>query len=323
MGNDMHVRLMSLYKNVPDWWYFLVFIISVIVICIICNNAGWLKSYLVILSLLINTLLLLPFGLVSSITGQFFQNAPVYYLSVIITQALSLGKESKQTYTFLTIGYTVFVQTLALVQDMKLGHYLKIAPRSMFGAQCLASFMCSAFSITIQYVYFQKYTLNNMFDSSFSIFDYTLLGVSLSTDTNGFFSASNTANRNLLWSFLMGALLPIPGWLLSRWERFRYLKHLHWPLIFVSLSWMPALLSAGTLFTWLLVSFTIYFVVGKYNWTKRYIYLASGALDLGLNLTQIMIHTIFINQDRRFLAWSGTKDNNGWDSRKLALIGKP
>lgn len=162
-----------------------------------------------------------------------------------------------------------------------------------------------------------------MFDSSFSIFDYTLLGVSLSTDTNGFFSASNTANRNLLWSFLMGALLPIPGWLLSRWERFRYLKHLHWPLIFVSLSWMPALLSAGTLFTWLLVGFTIYFVVGKYNWTKRYIYLASGALDLGLNLTQIMINTIFINQDRRFLAWSGTKDNNGWDSRKLALIGKP
>lgn len=130
MGNDMHVRLMSLYKNVPDWWYFLVFIISVIVICMICDNAGWLKWYLVILSLLINTLLILPFGLVSSITGQFFQNAPVYYLSVIITQALSLGKESKQSCTFLTIGYTVFVQTLALVQDMKLGHYLKIAPRS-------------------------------------------------------------------------------------------------------------------------------------------------------------------------------------------------
>jgi len=77
MGNDIHARIISLYKNVPDWLYFLIFVVSLVVICIVCSIAGWLKWYLVLLSILINVLLVLPFGLVSSITGQFLQNAPV------------------------------------------------------------------------------------------------------------------------------------------------------------------------------------------------------------------------------------------------------
>ncbi|CAF3492678.1 unnamed protein product [Rotaria sp. Silwood2] len=96
-------------------------------------------------------LLVLPFGLVASITGQLLQNAPVYYLGVIISQGLSLDKESKQGYTFLTVGYVVFVQTLALVQDIKLGHYLKIGHRPLFVAQCLAGFICCSISVGIQY----------------------------------------------------------------------------------------------------------------------------------------------------------------------------
>jgi OPT family oligopeptide transporter len=319
MGNDMHARLMSLYKNVPDWWYFLIFVASFITICVVCDHSGWLKWYLVILSLFINAVLVLPFGLVSSITGQFLQNAPVYYLGVIISQGLSLGKESKQSYTFISVGYLLFVQTLALVQDMKLGHYLKIGHRPLFAAQCLAGFVCASLSIGIQYMYFNVYGLNNEFDSSFSIFDDTLIGGSVYTDNGGFFSDANAANRDLLWAFLVGAILPIPGWFLSRRTRFKWLRHLHWPLILVTISWMPALLSAGALFTWLLIGFTVYFTVGKYSWTRRHIYLTSGALDLGLNLTLIIVNTAFMNRERLFPAWKGTDNNNGWDSCRLAL----
>ncbi|CAF3838244.1 unnamed protein product [Rotaria sp. Silwood1] len=322
MGNDIHARFMSLYRNVPDWWYCLLFTASLIVICVICNHTGWLKWYLVLLSLFIYILLVLPFGLVASITGQFLQNAPVYYLGVIISQGLSLGKESKQSYTFLTVGYVLFVQTLALVQDMKLGHYLKIGHRPLFIAQCLAGFICSSISVGIQYIYFKIYGFNNEYDSNISIFDYTLLGRSVFKNVSGFLSDANEANRYLLWAFLVGAVLPIPGWLLSRWTRFNCLKHLHWPLILVTISWMPALLSAGALFTWILIGLTVYFTVGKYTWTKRYIYLASGALDVGVNMTQIFVNTLFINQKHSFPVWGRAKINNGWDSCTLALSAK-
>ncbi|UJR09077.1 hypothetical protein I4U23_013324 [Adineta vaga] len=322
MGNDMHNRLMSAYAKVPDWWYFILFSISLIVICVICNHNGWLAWYLVLLTLVINMCLVLPVGLVSSITGQFLQNAPVYYLNVIVTQGLSLGNESKPTYTFIVVGYMLFVQSLALIQDMKLGHYMKIGPRPMFAAQCLAGVICSIFSIGIQYMNFNKHGINNEFDSSFSIFDYTLLGGSAFNDKEGFFYGDNTANRGLLWAFLVGALLPIPGWFLSRLPRFSWLKHLHWPLILISFSWMPALLSAGALFTWLLIGLGVYFTIGKFSWSQRHIYLTSGALDLALNLILIIVNTAFINPERKFPSWRGTVTNNGWDSCKQALIGK-
>jgi len=289
-------------------------------VCVICNHNGWLAWYLVLLSLSINMVLVLPVGLVSSITGQFLHNAPVYYVGVIVSQALSLGHESKQTYTYIVVGYILFVQTLALVQDMKLGHYLKMAPRSLFTAQCLAGFVCSTFSIGIQYMNFNNYGLNNEYDSSFSIFDYTLIGGSAFNDEDGFFYGSNTANRGLLWAFLVGAILPIPGWLLSRWWLSSWLKYLHWPLILVTVSWMPALLSAGALFTWLLIGLVVYFTIGKRSWSQRHIYLSSGALDLGLNLALIIINTAFINQDRNFPSWRGTDTNNGWDICEQALI---
>ncbi|CAF1598683.1 unnamed protein product [Adineta ricciae] len=317
MGNDIHARLMSLYKTVPDWWYFILFCISLIIICVICDHNNWLNWYLVLLTLFINACLVLPFGLLSSITGQFLQNAPVYYLSVIIAQGLALGQESRESYTYITIGYVLFVQSLSLIQDMKLGHYLKIPHRSLFLAQCLSSLVCSSVSIGIQYMYYNQYGMNNEFDSSFSIFDYTLLGGSVYTDKNGFFSDANAENRKLLWGFLVGAILPIPTWFLS--ARFSWLEHFHWPLILVTVSWMPSLLSAGALCTWIIIGLSVCLTVGKYSFLQRHIYLTSAALDLGLNLTQIIISNAFINAERLFPSWRGTQNNNGYDTCTLAL----
>ncbi|CAF3318604.1 unnamed protein product, partial [Rotaria sp. Silwood2] len=62
---------------------------------------------------------------------------PVYYLCLLIGVALSLQKSTKHIHTFITLGYVIFVQTLVLIQDMKLAHYIKIGPRHLFLAQCL------------------------------------------------------------------------------------------------------------------------------------------------------------------------------------------
>ncbi|CAF1104906.1 unnamed protein product [Rotaria magnacalcarata] len=315
MGNDMHARMISLYKTVPDWCYLELFALALIVACVTCDHAGWLSWYYVLLSLFIGALFTLPFGLVSSITGQLLHNLSVYYLCLLIAQSLSLQTSAKNIYTFIALGYVVFVQTLALIQDMKLAHYIKIGPRPLFAAQCLAGFVCSTFSIGIRYMYVKQGKVTD----NWSIFNNTKLGWTLLNDYNGFFNGTNLANRDLLWAFLVGAFIPIPGWFLSRFKRFHWLNKLHWPLIFVTIGWMPSIVPAGALFTWLLIGLIVYFSFGKYSWRQRHVYLVSAGLDLGLNITIIIVSTAFKNKNVAFPEWWGNKNTSVYDSCDKAV----
>ncbi|UJR18574.1 hypothetical protein I4U23_005481 [Adineta vaga] len=315
MGNDMHARLMSLYPPVPDWCYLELCAAALIVACVTCDHAGWLNWYWVLLSIFIGAVFVLPFGLVSSITGQLLHNLSVYYICILTIQSLPFGTSARKIYTFIALSYVVFVQTLALVQDMKLAHYLKIGPRPLFAAQCLGGFVCSTFSIGIRYMYVQKGKVG----TNWSLFNNTQLGWNLLNDYVGFFSGKNSANQGLLWAFVAGAILPIPGWYLSRWPKLSWMKNLHWPLILITIGWMPAIVSAGALFTWLAIAFAVYFTYGKYTWSQRHIYLTSGALDLGVNLALIIINIGLNNQKTGFPHWWGNSADGTVDSCAKAL----
>ncbi len=315
MGNDMHARMISLYKIVPDWCYLEVFALAMIVACVTCDHAGWLSWYYVLLALLIGAIFTLPFGLVSSITGQLLHNLSVYYIVLLIGQSLSLQTSAKQIYTFIALGYVVFVQTLALIQDMKLAHYIKIGPRPLFLAQCLAGLVCSTISIGIRYMYNQR----GLSTQNWAIFNNTIIGWTLLNDYIGFFSGANISNRDLLWAFFIGAFLPIPGWALSKFERFRWLKKLHWPLILVTIGWMPAIVPAGALFTWLLIGLSVYFTFGKYGWRQRHVYLVSAGFDLGLNITLILVNTTLQNKNISFPQWWGNRNTTVYDSCQKAV----
>jgi OPT family oligopeptide transporter len=316
MGNDMHARMISLYKTVPDWCYLELFALALIVACVTCDHAGWLSWYYVILSLFVGALFTLPFGLVSSITGQLLHNLSVYYIVLLIGQSLSLQKIPKEIYTFIALGYVVYVQTLALIQDMKLAHYIKISPRALFAAQCLAGLVCSTLSIGIRYMYVfkKKLTANN-----WSVFNNTKIGWTLLNDYNGFFSGTNVDNRDLLWAFLIGAFLPIPGWILSRFERFRWLNKLHWPLILVTIGWMPSIVPAGALFTWLVIGLSVYSTFGKYSWRQRHVYLVSAGLDFGLNITILIVNLALKNKNILFPQWWGNQNTTIYDSCQRAV----
>ncbi|CAF1102250.1 unnamed protein product [Adineta steineri] len=315
MGNDMHARMISLYKTVPDWCYLELFGLALICACVTCDNAGWLPWYYVLLALFVGALFALPFGLVSSITGQLLHNLSVYYICLLIGQSLSLQSNAKHIYTFIALGYVVFVQTLVLIQDMKFAHYVKIGPRPLFAAQCLAGLVCSTVSIGIRYMY----TTGGSSASTWSIFNNTKLGWTLLNDYVGFFTGTNLSNRGLFWAFYVGAFLPIPGWILSKFPRFYWLKKLHWPLILVTVGWMPSIVPAGALFTWLLISLTIYFTFGKYSYRQRHVYLVSAGLDLGLNITLIIITTAFNNKQIYFPQWWGNRNSSVYDSCQKAV----
>ncbi len=151
-GNDLHCRLISLYPDVPDWWFAIISVVSLIVILVVAQVSQMLPWYNVLFAFLIAIVFVLPFGMVASITGQIVQNQGVYFLGAVIAGALWASDQSKML-TFLTISYTMYCQTIQLVSDMKLAHYMKLPPRSLFLVQASTCLICSSFSISIQYYF--------------------------------------------------------------------------------------------------------------------------------------------------------------------------
>ncbi|CAF1685686.1 unnamed protein product, partial [Adineta ricciae] len=152
-GNDIHCRLMALYPDVPDWWFLIVFVIAVVVIMIVSDVSHMLEWYNVLFALSIPMTLVLPFGMVTSITGQLIQNQAVYFVMVIVVSSLWAGDQSKMM-TFIAIGYTAYCQTLYLVSNMKLGHYMKIPPRVLFIVQVVTCLVCSSVGAGVQYYFY-------------------------------------------------------------------------------------------------------------------------------------------------------------------------
>ncbi len=130
---DVHSRLMAKYKEVPDWWFFLILAAAIVV------SAIFLKIYpldtpvwLVFLVIAINIVFAVPLSFLSATTGT---NLGLGALIQIVTGFLLPNNAS----TFL------FAQTLGswalagygdnYVQDQKLAHYVKIAPRAVFRSQ--------------------------------------------------------------------------------------------------------------------------------------------------------------------------------------------
>ena len=300
-GNDIHCRLIGLYGDVPDWWFLVISILAIVVLMIVSDVSGMIAWYNVLFALVVPVIFVLPFGMVTSITGQLIQNQGVYFVMVIIVSSLWSGNQSKMM-TFLAIGYTSYCQTLYLVSNMKLGHYMKIPPRILFFVQALTCFICSSFGTGIQYYFYatQRYYEQKGAYVYYSEFDLTNVGSAIANNTN-FFDSPEGRNLNFLWALLIGCILPIPFYLASR--RYKWCHLIHIPLMLATVSWMP-LVDTGTLFTWLIIGLLTTFLFGKECW-KQHVYLTSSALDAGMYLAVAIIGGPLIYYNIKFPNWWG------------------
>jgi OPT family oligopeptide transporter len=314
-GNDVHCWLIALYPDVPDRWFGIFSLLAFIVIIVIGNVSSiilWYKSFF---ALVVSMIVVLPFGMVTSITGQSIQNPSVYYLLVII--ATSLWVDDKSTMlAFVTIGYSTYCQTMQLVTNMKLGHYMKIAPRTLFLVQSVACLVTPALSIGMQVYFFKNggFITNHTTAVTTGSFELTSVGAAIDNQTK-FFGSANWKNRNFLWSLLIGAVLSIPFWLASR--RWKWCHLIHIPLTLTFISWM-SIVSAGSLFTWLLIGLLTTVFFNKFYW-KRHVYLASAALNAGFYLCWLIIGGPLAQYGINFPSWWGFGGRNA-DGCPLSLM---
>ena len=88
----------------------------------------------------------IPIGIITAITNQ---SIGLNVITELIISYLLPGRPIA-VMLFKTWGYISMVQAIVFVTDFKLGHYMKIPPRTMFSCQVVATIFAGTAQLAVQ-----------------------------------------------------------------------------------------------------------------------------------------------------------------------------
>lgn len=189
-------------------------------------------------------------------------------------------------------------QATSLLTDLKLGHYMKIPPRSMFISQFWGTLIGAVFNYA---------TMTLIIDSNRSYLDgseddpaglWTGQGIQIFWGSGLIYGALGPARMFALdgkfgfvyLGFLIGFVVPAIQWGLSKkfpkipWSKFNI------SIFAGGMGAFPAGYSMGILSSLITVLvFRFYLAKYHHNWWKKYAYITSAALDTGTAFTGLVI----------------------------------
>lgn len=312
---DIHTRLMKKnYESVPEWWFLLILISMIALSIFTCEGFGkelQLPYWGVLLAAGLALLFTLPIGVITATTNQ---QPGLNVITEMIIGYMYPGRPLANV-AFKTYGYISMTQALAFLADFKLGHYMKIPPKSMFIVQLVGTVVAS--SVSFGTAWWLLETVEN-------ICDPTKLPEGSPWTCPGdqvFYSASiiwgvvapiRMFGRLGLYStlnyfFLFGLLAPVPVWIVSRmYPDKKWIRLVHMPIILSGAGGMPPAKA---------VNYTMWFVVGlffnfvvyrRYKWWwARHNYLLSAGLDAGVAFMAILMYFALQYKDINGISWWG------------------
>ncbi|KAH7413044.1 small oligopeptide transporter-like protein [Cadophora sp. MPI-SDFR-AT-0126] len=320
---DIHMKLMSKYKEAPTWWYLALFVLmvalSLVTVLAFPTNLNWWSFFL---ALTISFAFSLPIGIIQAITNtQIGLNVLTEFVYGYIQPGRPLALMIFKTY-----GYITMSQALSFVSDLKFGHYMKIPPRTMFMAQVVATTLSCFIQIAVL-----NFALTNIKDvcTPHQPQHFTCPGGRV------FFSASviwgligparifspGQIYSGLFWFFGIGAILPVIFWVgAKKWPR-SPLKYLMAPLILGGAGSIPPATPLNYL-SWGIVGFIFQKLIRQrfFNWWSRLNYLTSAGLDLGLALSTLFIFFAFtMNNVEAPVWWGNTVTTTTMDAMDTAV----
>lgn len=130
---DVHSRLMAKYKEVPDWWFLLILVAAIVVSCIFLSIYPLdTPIWITFLMIAINLVFAVPLSFLSATTGT---NLGLGALIQVITGYLLPGNTNAFLFSQTLGSWALAGYGDNYVQDQKMAHYTKIAPRAVFRSQ--------------------------------------------------------------------------------------------------------------------------------------------------------------------------------------------
>ncbi|KAL2631498.1 hypothetical protein R1flu_016184 [Riccia fluitans] len=315
---DIHTRMMQRYPRLPSWWFLVLMVGSVALAIITVEIYSYqlqLPWWGVIFACGVAAIFTLPIGIITATTN--------------ITPGLNIVTEYMMGYIlpgrpianvcFKTYGYISMLQALAFAQDFKLGHYMKIPPRSMFVVQVVGTRVAAIVNMVLSW--WQLTTIENICDrrnlpanspwtcpSDRVFFDasviWGLVGPKRIFGTEGQYNAMN-------WFWLVGFVAPVPFYLLHRmYPKKEWIRLINMPVLLGASMLMPPA-TAVNYISWGVVGFIFNFYVYRNfkGWWRRYNYVLSAALDAGVAFMGVALYLALQLQDKSLSWWGNNLDN--------------
>ncbi|KAL5575795.1 hypothetical protein UlMin_017494 [Ulmus minor] len=312
---DVHTRLMKKnYEPVPQWWFYTLLMVVLALAMLTCEGfSGQLQLpyWGVLLAMGLALLFTLPIGVITATTNQ---QPGLNVITELIIGYMYPGKPLANV-AFKTYGYISMTQAIMFLNDFKLGHYMKIPPKSMFVVQLVGTLVASS-------VYFS--TAWWLLTSVENICQPSKLPEGSPWTCPGddvFYSASiiwgvagplRMFGRLGLYSkmnyfFLIGLLAPVPVWILSRkFPEHKFISLIHMPIILGGAGAMPPARAVNYI-CWGCVGFFFnFYVYRRYKgWWARHNYILSAGLDAGVAFMAILCYFTLQVRDINGMRWWG------------------
>ncbi|KAG8844062.1 hypothetical protein FRB96_003295 [Tulasnella sp. 330] len=289
---DIHARLMSKYKEVPEWWYATIFV-TMFVFSVISLEIWHTQFpiYAFVVALLIAFVYTIPIGMIQAITNQ---QVGLNVITELIIGYWLPGKPLTMML-FKTYGYITMAQALTFASDMKLGHYMKVPPRSMFWGQVWATIVAGTVQLGVQAWMFTNIPdmcsadqASGFICPSTQVFGTASIIWGVIGPRNQF--SSGQVYYALVFFFLIGAITPVFSYLLVKKYPRSIAKYINFPVIFSGTGYIPPA-SAINYVPWAIVGFIFQFVIRRrhFAWWSKYNYVLSAALDSGVAISIVVV----------------------------------
>ncbi|KAF9624539.1 hypothetical protein IFM89_011713 [Coptis chinensis] len=311
---DVHARLMRRYEQVPQWWFHTILVLMIALSLVACegfNKQLQLPWWGLLLALGMALFFTLPIAILTSTTNQ----APgLNVITEMVIGYLYPGRPLANV-AFKTYGYISMVQAVSFLGDFKLGHYMKIPPKSMFHAQLAGTVVATT-------VYFgtAQWLLNTIphicdtdnlpegspwtcpGDEVFynASIIWGVVGPQRMFGNLGLYLFSN-------WFFLIGAIAPAIVWFLTKkFPGNKFISAINIPVIFTATSMMPPARAINYI-TWGIwgVFFNIYIYKKHKAWWARHNYILSAGLDAGIAFMATIAYFALQMRDINGITWWG------------------
>ncbi|KAI0051926.1 OPT superfamily oligopeptide transporter [Auriscalpium vulgare] len=290
--DDPHYKEMQKYREVPQWWYLTLFIVS-LAVGIGCSYATGDGTVLmpwwsILLFTALSAFIAIFLGFITATTGF---SISIKYAVQILAAFIHRGQAIPVMYANLYGNSTTF-QTLYLLQDLKLGQYTKLPPRWTFAAQMAGSVVGSIFNYTmmISIVSNNRDVLRDPVGtriwSGWIVQQYNSASVAM-----GALGTELFTHGKPYWlvpfAIFMGFFMPLPFWLAHRYlPRDAWLSraaaYINTPIILLYIGYLPYSVN-GQWWSCLVIGFASQYWARsrRPKWFKKYNYITSAALDGG------------------------------------------
>ncbi|KEZ42704.1 hypothetical protein SAPIO_CDS5969 [Scedosporium apiospermum] len=143
---DIHNRLMSSYKEVPEWWYMICLVISIgLGIAGIAAYPTNTTPAVVLYGIALCLVFVVPIGIIKAMTGvEVTLNVLAEFIGGVWVEGNAIAMCFFKSY-----GYVTAAHALSFSADLKLAHYIKIAPRFTFFAQMVPTVVSTFISVAV------------------------------------------------------------------------------------------------------------------------------------------------------------------------------